>query len=126
MGPGIDRYIDRKNRAPGTYRYKVLAEDLDNWSEAVIQLGSAQDRQCTVVSGMALGVDAAGELVYGLFDAGPDVTSMTSSFSPTILGVDWGSGPLTRSSISIRTARSVSPISLSSPTTSAGKRFTDE
>ena len=73
MGPGIDRYVDRKNRAPGTDLHKVLAEDLDNWREAVIQLGSAQDRQCTVVSGMALGVDAAGELVYGLFDADLDV-----------------------------------------------------
>jgi hypothetical protein len=73
VGPGIDRYIDRKNRAPGTYRYKVLAEDLDNWREAVIQLGSAQDRQRTVVSGMGLDVDAAGELVYGLFDADLDV-----------------------------------------------------
>ena len=73
VGPGVDRYIDRTGRVDGTYRYKVLAEDQDNWREAVILPGSAEDRQRTVMIGSALGVDEAGAPVYGLFDEDLDV-----------------------------------------------------
>ncbi|MDE0963908.1 MAG: hypothetical protein OSB73_12315, partial [Candidatus Latescibacteria bacterium] len=31
VGPGVDRYFDRTRQIDGTYRYKVLAEDQDNW-----------------------------------------------------------------------------------------------
>lgn len=73
VGPGVDHYLDRKSRVAGIYRYKVLAEDLDNWRETLIQPGSVEDRQRTVTSGLAIGFGAGSALVYGLFDEDLDV-----------------------------------------------------
>ena len=72
MGPKVDRFVDTVERDGGTHRYKVLAEDQDNWREAAIVPGSAVDRERTITTG-GRAVDAEGQPVYGLFDDDLDV-----------------------------------------------------
>jgi len=73
VGPGVDRYFDRTRQIDGTYRYKVLAEDQDNWREMVILPGTTEDMRRTVMIDSAVGVDAGGAPIYGLFDEDLDV-----------------------------------------------------
>ncbi|MBT4976237.1 MAG: hypothetical protein HOM86_02740 [Gemmatimonadetes bacterium] len=73
VGPGVDRYFDRTRQVDGTYRYKVLAEDQDNWREMVILPGTTEDMRRTVMIDSAVGVDAGGAPIYGLFDEDLDV-----------------------------------------------------
>ncbi|MEW6751835.1 MAG: PQQ-binding-like beta-propeller repeat protein [Candidatus Latescibacterota bacterium] len=67
VDPGVGSFAEPRPAAPGTYRYKVLAEDGENLSEAVILPGSAQDRERTLVVSLGVPVDASGEPVLGLF-----------------------------------------------------------
>lgn len=73
VGPGVDRYFDRTRQVDGTYRYKVLAEDQDNWREMMILPGTTEDMRRTVMIASAVGVDAEGAPIYGLFDEDLDV-----------------------------------------------------
>ncbi|MDP6702484.1 MAG: hypothetical protein QGH25_22710, partial [Candidatus Latescibacteria bacterium] len=74
VGPGVDSFVDHPHGDPAVYRYKVLAEDRDNWREAVIVPGSAADSERTIqLFAPARGVDAAGAPVAGLFDDDLDV-----------------------------------------------------
>jgi len=70
VGSGVDRFVDAVGHEPGTYRYKVLAADQDNWREMLIFPGTEADRQRTVVVGGEPGVpvDAEGNPVLGLFN----------------------------------------------------------
>ena len=64
---GVDRFVDALPEEAGTYRYKVLAEDLYNLSEMPILPGSPEDKQRTLALRPGVPVDVEGEPVLGLF-----------------------------------------------------------
>ena len=67
VGTGVSAFVDEIGTEEEIYRYKVLATDGANLSEAPIVPGSAADEARTVRLGLALPLDADGEPVLGLF-----------------------------------------------------------
>jgi hypothetical protein len=69
---GTSQYTDSVDPRGGPYRYQVIVADADNWRVADIAVGSAADAARTVVM-VAVGLDAQGREVFGLFDDDLDV-----------------------------------------------------
>lgn len=68
VGVGVGLFTGTLGAAVGMYRYKVLAEELENLGEVEILPGSAEDQQRTVVVGQGVPVDASGQPIEGLFN----------------------------------------------------------
>jgi hypothetical protein len=64
---GEELFVDALPEETGTYRYKVVAEDGENFSEVVIVSGSEADDLRSVVVGPGVPVDEEGVPVLGLF-----------------------------------------------------------
>lgn len=68
---GTDRFVDLVD-PDGNYAYQIIVSDADNWRIAHIEPGSAAD-EARRVSLSAVGLDAEGNQVRGLFDGDLDV-----------------------------------------------------
>lgn len=68
LQPGTHSFVDSVGTAAAVYRYRVLAEEVENLGEEAIAAGSAADLARTVAVGQGLPVDADGVPVAGLFN----------------------------------------------------------
>lgn len=69
---GTNRFADTVDPRGGPYVYQIIVADADNWRAAEIAAGSAADAARTVVM-VAVGIDAEGRELRGLFDDDLDV-----------------------------------------------------